>query len=216
MGPGGNPRRDGRASSDDAPEPSLCVGGRLVGVGVLVAPPAHVVDYGRPDFAFTHSSPYYVQRVNAIVMNTKILIINGPNLNRLGERDPKFYGSRTMEDCLAELRAIYKNIQIDYFQSNCEGAIIDRIQRADIEENVDGNHLGIVINAGAYTHTSLAIADAIGDCRLRCVEIHLSNIAAREPIRRTSLISPVCCGSIAGFGIDSYRLGVEALVGIKH
>ncbi|MDE7388441.1 MAG: 3-dehydroquinate dehydratase [Muribaculaceae bacterium] len=136
----------------------------------------------------------------------KILIINGPNLNLLGIREPKIYGTRTMEQCLESLSGI---CETEYFQSNSEGEIIDRLQSAgfDTEE-----YVGIVLNAGAYTHTSLAIADAIAAIELPVVEVHISNVWAREPERHRSLLSPVCCGVIAGFGLDSYRLAAEALI----
>lgn len=137
----------------------------------------------------------------------KILIINGPNLNLLGTREPGIYGNETMADVIERLRSRFADIKIDYFQSNHEGAIIDRLHDADKEDFV-----GVVLNAGAYTHTSIAIADAISAISLPVVEVHISNIAARESIRHTSLISSVCRGVIAGFGTDSYRLGIEALL----
>ena len=144
-----------------------------------------------------------------------ILIINGPNLNMLGRRDPEQYGTMTMKSVLAKLHTRYNNeVRIDYFQSNHEGEIIDRIQQAYTDLRKEA--CGIVLNAGAYTHTSLAIADAIADCPLPVVEVHLSNVASREPIRRTSLIGPCCVGSIAGFRADVYRLGVEALLEITE
>jgi len=134
----------------------------------------------------------------------KILILNGPNLNLLGSREPEVYGSATMDSCLAALRADFPDVDIDYFQSNHEGDIIDALHatRAD----------GVLLNAGGYTHTSVAVADAISAISVPVVEVHISNVAAREPFRRTSLIAPVCVGSISGFGLDSYRLGVEALL----
>lgn len=134
----------------------------------------------------------------------KVLIINGPNLNLLGQREPEIYGAETMERCLARLAAL---CEVDYFQSNHEGEIIDRIHSAGF----DRSYAGIVLNAGAYTHTSLAIADAIKAIEMPVVEVHISNVHAREEIRRRSLISPVCRGVIAGFGLDSYRLAIEAL-----
>lgn len=136
----------------------------------------------------------------------KILIINGPNLNLLGRREPEIYGSDTMESCLERLSSL---CEIEYFQSNCEGDIIDRLHSVGF----DRSYAGIVLNAGAYTHTSLAIADAIAAIELPVIEVHISNVHSREEIRHRSLISPVCRGVIAGFGLDSYRLGVEALLG---
>lgn len=136
----------------------------------------------------------------------KVLIINGPNLNLLGRREPSIYGSEGMERILGELRA---RCDIEYFQSNHEGALIDKLH----EVGFDRSYAGVVLNAGAYTHTSLALADAIAAIELPVVEVHISNVHAREEIRHRSLISPVCRGVIAGFGLDSYRLGVEALIG---
>lgn len=137
----------------------------------------------------------------------KILIINGPNLNLLGTREPGIYGSCTMESVIEALRRRYADVELMYYQSNHEGDIIDRIHAADKEEIA-----GIVLNAGAYTHTSLAIADAIAAVSVPVVEVHISNISSREPIRHTSLITPVCRGIIAGFGTDSYRLAIESLL----
>ncbi len=138
----------------------------------------------------------------------KILIINGPNLNLLGRRQPEIYGKRTFGDILADLRDRHPRCEIEYFQSNSEGALIDKLH----EVGYNQDFIGIVLNAGAYTHTSLALADAIAAIELPVIEVHLSNIAAREPIRHTSLIAPVCRGSIAGFGEKSYALAIEALL----
>lgn len=138
----------------------------------------------------------------------KILIINGPNLNLLGVREPGIYGNSSMDDCVSALRVRYPEVVIEYFQSNHEGAIIDKLHEVGFDES----YKGVVLNAGAYTHTSLAIADAIAAIKLPVVEVHISNVHARELVRHTSMISPVCVGVIAGFGLDSYRLGVEALL----
>lgn len=135
-----------------------------------------------------------------------ILIINGPNLNLLGKREPGIYGSETFETYLSGLRGQFKDMNIDYYQSNIEGEIIDTIQAAD------GKYDGVLINAGGYTHTSVAIADAIGAVSVPVVEIHISCILAREGFRHVSLIAPKCKGSIMGFGLDSYRLGVLSFV----
>ena len=132
----------------------------------------------------------------------RILIINGPNLNLLGTRQPDVYGSLTMESCLASLREAYPDVTIDYYQSNVEGFIIDRLHAEALSALPPR---AIVLNAGAYTHTSLAIADAIASINVPVIEVHISNIAARD----TSMIAPVCRGSIAGFGLDSYRLAIE-------
>lgn len=139
----------------------------------------------------------------------KILILNGPNLNLLGHRQPEIYGTRTMDDIMLALREDNPALELEYAQSNHEGELIDIIQRVGYDT---ARYQGIVFNAGAYTHTSLAIADAIAAVPLPVVEVHLSNVAAREPIRRTSLIAPVCAGTIAGFGHKSYLLAVKALL----
>ncbi|MDR0895261.1 MAG: type II 3-dehydroquinate dehydratase [Prevotellaceae bacterium] len=136
----------------------------------------------------------------------RILIINGPNLNLLGKREPSTYGSVSFEDYLDTLRRRYPDIQTDYFQSNIEGVLIDKIQQAGFE--VDG----IVLNAGAYTHTSIALQDAIRAIPAPVIEVHISNVHARETYRHTSLIAAACRGVICGFGLDSYRLAVEALL----
>lgn len=134
-------------------------------------------------------------------------IINGPNLQRIGRREPEIYGTKTMEVCLEELRTTYsESLRITYFQSHSEGALIERLYQLE-DEGVDG----IVLNAGAYTHTSLALADALRAISIPTIEVHISNIYAREEIRRHSLLSPVCLGVITGLGLDSYRLAIEAL-----
>lgn len=139
----------------------------------------------------------------------KILIINGPNLNLLGTREPEVYGHVSMDEYLRALSVDYPGVEIDYYQSNHEGDLIDRIQ----EVGFDSDYVGIVLNAGAYTHTSLALADAIRAIDIPVVEVHISNTAARpEAIRHTSLIAPACRGTITGFGMDSYRLGIESLL----
>jgi len=136
----------------------------------------------------------------------KIQIINGPNLNLLGKREPEIYGSEGFDACLNNLRAAYPDVELLYFQSNSEGALIDKIQEAGFATD------GIILNAGGYTHTSVAIRDAIKAVDAPVVEVHISNVHAREEFRHRSLISAVCKGSIIGFGIDSYRLAIEALV----
>lgn len=135
----------------------------------------------------------------------KLQIINGPNLNLLGQREPDVYGRRTFEDYLDELRRAYPDVTIDYFQSNCEGALIDKIHETGFQCD------GIVLNAGAYTHTSIALHDAIKAVTAPVVEVHISNVHSREPFRRQSMIAPACLGVVCGFGLDSYRLAVEAL-----
>ena len=136
----------------------------------------------------------------------KISIINGPNLNLLGKREPSKYGNTSFDDYLISLRKLYPDIEFDYFQSNIEGEIIDEIQRKGFTYD------GIIINAGGYTHTSVAIADALASVKSPAVEVHITNISAREEYRHRSLIAARCLGSVAGFGLDSYRLAVEALI----
>ena len=139
----------------------------------------------------------------------RILIINGPNLNLLGVREPGIYGNSSMESHLETLREIYRNsCEIEYFQSNHEGEIIDKLHEVGFDESLNG----IILNAGAYTHTSLAIADAIAAIKVPVVEVHISNVHAREEVRHHSMISGVCRGVIAGFGMNSYRLAIEALL----
>ncbi len=140
----------------------------------------------------------------------RIIIINGPNLNLLGTREPAIYGQETMEDCLASLRKRFPQVEIEYFQSNHEGALVDRLQDAA------ASHNGIILNAAAYTHTSIALLDTIRAISTPVVEVHLSNVAAREDFRRRSMIAPACVGTIAGFGMDVYRLAVEALLSLTH
>lgn len=138
-----------------------------------------------------------------------VLVLNGPNLNFLGRREPQIYGHTTLTDVIDELRRRYDGtLVIDHLQSNHEGVLIDRLQAAADEPNL----LGVVLNAGAYTHTSVALRDAVSSIApLPVVEVHLSNVQAREDFRHHSLIGAVCRGVIAGFGTDSYRLAVEAL-----
>jgi len=140
-----------------------------------------------------------------ILTEVKIQIINGPNLNLLGKRQPEIYGIRTFDDILTDLRSAYPQDELHYFQSNIEGELIDAIQKAD------GVFDAVIINAGGYTHTSVAIRDAISSVTVPCVEVHMSNIAAREEFRHNSFLSAVCIGSIVGFGEDSYRLAVSAM-----
>ena len=136
-----------------------------------------------------------------------IQIINGPNLNLLGKRRPEIYDAETFEQTLDNIRQEFPDLDIRYYQSNSEGEIIDRIHGAATE-----GALGIVLNPGAYAHYSLAIADALESVDIPAVEVHISNIHAREEFRHTSLLAPVAAGSIMGFGLNSYRLGVYALL----
>ena len=136
----------------------------------------------------------------------KIQIINGPNLNLLGKREPDVYGSSSFEHYLDELKSRYPDIELAYYQSNIEGEIINKIQETGFSFD------GIILNAGAYTHTSVAIHDAIKAVTTPVIEVHISNVYAREEFRHRSLIAGACKGVIAGFGLDSYRLGVEAIL----
>ncbi|MCS6815300.1 MAG: type II 3-dehydroquinate dehydratase [Cyanobacteria bacterium] len=139
---------------------------------------------------------------------THVLVVHGPNLNLLGVREPGIYGSQTLQDIDALLQAEAKalGVSVSSVQSNHEGTLVDAIQQAV------GVYQGIIINAGAYTHTSVAIRDAIAATSLPTVEVHLSNIYRREDFRHHSYIAPVAIGQISGFGADSYRLGLQALV----
>ena len=138
----------------------------------------------------------------------KLLIVNGPNLNRLGNREPGIYGSQTMDDCLQALRLRYPDDEIAYFQSNVEGLLIDRLQQA-ADEGVEG----VALNAGAYTHTSIALHDCIRSLPFPVVELHISNVHRREAFRHHSVLAAACAGVICGFGTDSYRQASEALKG---
>jgi len=139
----------------------------------------------------------------------KISIINGPNLNLLGKREPDKYGNRTFDDYLELLKKEFSTVTFEYFQSNVEGELINEIHSKGFSSD------GIILNAGGYTHTSVAIADAISSVKTPVIEVHITNIAAREEFRHTSLIARYCKGTIAGFGLDSYRLAVEALLNQK-
>ena len=139
-----------------------------------------------------------------------ILIINGPNLNLLGKREKSVYGENSYESYLEFLRNKYSEHQLVYFQSNIEGELINTLHQYGF-----GDTDGIVLNAGAYTHTSIAISDAIRAINVPVIEVHISNIHAREAYRHTSMIAAACKGSIAGFGMDSYKLAIEALINNK-
>lgn len=134
-----------------------------------------------------------------------IQIINGPNLNLLGKREKEIYGEISFEEYLKLLKEHFQDIKIDYYQSNVEGEIINKIHEVGFEYD------GIILNAGGYTHTSVAIADAIAAIKKPVVEVHISNVFAREEFRHESLIAANCIGSISGFGLDSYRLAIESL-----
>lgn len=136
----------------------------------------------------------------------KIQIINGPNLNLLGLREPSIYGSEGFDSYIAELRDLYSILEIDYYQSNVEGELINKLHE------VGFSYDGIIINAGGYTHTSVAIADAIAAIKTPVVEVHISNIYAREEFRHVSLTGKNCKGVLTGFGLDGYRLAIESLL----
>lgn len=136
----------------------------------------------------------------------KILLINGPNLNLLGLREKNIYGNTPFETYFNTLKDKFPFIDLEYFQSNVEGELINKLHQTGFSYD------GIVINAGAYTHTSIAIRDAISGIKAPVVEVHISNILTREKFRHESIIGPVCIGSIMGFGLDSYRLGIEAII----
>jgi 3-dehydroquinate dehydratase-2 len=138
----------------------------------------------------------------------QIIIINGPNLNLLGKREPGKYGNSSFEDYLVRLRSLYPSVSFEYFQSNIEGELINEIHKSGFSAD------GIILNAGGYTHTSVSITDAIAAVTSPVIEVHITNISAREDFRHTSLIAANCAGSISGFGLDSYRLAVEALIEI--
>ena len=136
----------------------------------------------------------------------RIQIINGPNINLLGKREPSVYGTQSFDDFYSCLVQQYPMVEFEYFQSNIEGELINKLHEVGFE--VDG----IILNAGAYTHTSIALLDAIHAITSPVIEVHISNVHAREEFRHHSMISSACLGVICGFGLDSYRLGIEALI----
>lgn len=136
----------------------------------------------------------------------KILLINGPNLNLLGVREKSIYGNLSFNTYFETLKEQFPELNLEYFQSNVEGELINKLHETGFSYD------GIIINAGAYTHTSIAIRDAISGIKSPVIEVHISNILTRESFRHESIIGPVCIGSIMGFGLDSYRLGIEAVM----
>ncbi len=140
----------------------------------------------------------------------KILIMNGPNLNLLGVREPGIYGNNSFESYLPQLKERYPDTELEYYQSNIEGEMINKLQE------VGFTYDGVVLNAGAYTHTSVALHDCIRSMKCPVIEVHISNVHTREEFRHHSYLSPACKGVICGFGLDSYRLGVEALIECKR
>lgn len=141
----------------------------------------------------------------------RILVLNGPNLSRLGKREPDIYGTKTLSDVNQGLAQTFASVSFEFFQSESEGALIEKLFEAEDSGRVQG----VLLNAGALTHTSIALRDAIASIKLPVVEVHLSNIFAREPFRRHSVISEVCIGVVSGFGETSYHLGVQALLSRK-
>jgi 3-dehydroquinate dehydratase-2 len=139
----------------------------------------------------------------------KLIIINGPNLNLLGIREKSVYGSRSFEDYFEELKKTYPDVELEYFQSNTEGVLIDKLHE------VGFSYQGIILNAGGYTHTSIALADAIAAITSQVVEVHISNIYSREAFRHKSVIASRCLGSICGFGLESYRLALQYFLSLR-
>ena len=137
----------------------------------------------------------------------RILVINGPNLDILGKREPEIYGTMTLSDIEKRLKEKYSNVKLEFYQSNSEGGVIDALHKA-----MDDYANGVVLNPGAFTHYSYAIRDAIAALKVPVIEVHLSNIHAREEFRRLSVLSPVCKGIIAGFGVRSYELAIDWLL----
>ena len=136
----------------------------------------------------------------------KIQIINGPNINLLGKREPGIYGARSFEDYFVELKSRYPEVEFEYYQSNVEGEMINKLHEVGFDYD------GVVLNAGAYTHTSLAIRDALSAVKIPTVEVHISNIYRREEFRHESMFADVCVGQITGFKTDSYKLGLQGLI----
>ncbi len=139
----------------------------------------------------------------------KLLIINGPNLNLLGKREQNIYGTESFEDYYAKVKTFFAGVELEYFQSNIEGEIVNKIHEFGFSAD------GIIINAGAYTHTSVAIRDAIAGVNTKVVEVHISNTLTREDFRHKSIIGPVCDGCIMGFGLESYKLAIQSFTNNK-
>jgi len=140
----------------------------------------------------------------------KIQIINGPNLNLLGKREPEKYGTTAFDEYLGKLKKLFPALTFDYFQSNIEGEIINKLHETGFSYD------GIVLNPGGYTHTSVSIADAVASIKTPVIEVHITNVSAREEFRHTSLVGRYCAGSIIGLGLDGYRLAAEALIEIRN
>ena len=136
----------------------------------------------------------------------KIIIINGPNLNLLGKREPEIYGNNSFDDYILQLKNTFRNISIEYYQSNIEGEIVNKLHEVGFSYN------GIILNAGAYTHTSIAISDAVAGIKTDVIEVHISNVYAREEYRHESKMAKHCKGVIAGFGLNSYKLAINSII----
>jgi len=161
------------------------------------------------------TDPTFLSAVAPATLSVGILVLNGPNLNLLGQREPAVYGKSTLADveALCQSACLHEGFSLDFRQSNHEGELIDAIHAAG-KAQAAGTLAGMVLNAGAYTHTSIALHDAIKGTGLRTIELHISNVYAREAFRHHSYISPVAAGVIAGFGIAGYGLAIEALAGL--
>lgn len=146
------------------------------------------------------------RKMSYLCIMKKIIIIDGPNLNLVGVREPEVYGSVSMEQYFGELRILYPQLTLHYYQSNVEGELINKIQEVGFDYD------GIIINAGGYSHTSVAIHDALLSVRTPAIEVHISNIFAREEYRHKSLLTSACRGMICGLGLDGYRLAIESLI----
>ncbi len=160
------------------------------------------------DFQFK-AAVYYLWRITKVDQTPRqmqILILNGPNLNLLGSREPEVYGAEGFDACMQSLGEAFPEVDFAYAQSNVEGELINTLQAAD------GKFSGVELNAGGYTHTSVALGDAIKAIAVPVVEVHISNVFDRETFRHVSMLAAGCIGSISGFGLDSYHLGVEALL----
>lgn len=167
----------------------------------------HSLRNAKSGFAFRSFIRIFVI-INRESMTKRILVLNGPNLNLLGKREPEIYGDNSMEAYMDALKEQYPEVAMEYYQSNVEGELINKLHEVGFDYD------GIVLNAGAYTHTSVALHDAIKAVSAPVVEVHISNVYQRETYRHTSLITGACVGVIGGFGMNSYRLAVEALLAL--
>uniref|UniRef100_Q3ASH5 3-dehydroquinate dehydratase n=1 Tax=Chlorobium chlorochromatii (strain CaD3) TaxID=340177 RepID=Q3ASH5_CHLCH len=167
---------------------------------------------GASAFSSTAEAPFCVFTPLTTMNNLSLLVMNGPNLSRLGKREPTIYGTRTLDDINHDLATAFPSIRFDFFQSEYEGALLEKLFQTEDEKSCDG----VVLNAGAFTHYSIALRDAISAITIPVVEVHLSNVHTREEFRHKSVISAVCVGVISGFGEQSYHLGVHALMALPQ